>query len=32
MRPVFLLVIVVGLTIFALQNVEPALSLVFLGV
>ena len=31
MRPVFLLVIVVGLTIFALQNVEPALSLVFLG-
>jgi uncharacterized integral membrane protein len=32
MRPVFLLIIVVGLTIFALQNVEPALSLVFLGV
>jgi uncharacterized integral membrane protein len=32
MRAVFLLVIVVGLTIFALQNVEPALSLVFLGV
>lgn len=32
MRPVFLLVIVVGLTIFALQNVEPALSLVFLGI
>lgn len=32
MRPVFLLVTVVGLTIFALQNVEPALSLVFLGV
>ena len=31
MRPVFLLVIVVGLTIFALQNVEPV-SLVFLGV
>jgi uncharacterized integral membrane protein len=31
MRSVFLLVIVVGLTIFALQNVEPALSLVFLG-
>ena len=32
MRAVFLLVIVVGLTIFALQNVEPVLSLVFLGV
>jgi hypothetical protein len=32
MRPVFLLLIVVGLTIFALQNVEPALSLVFLGI
>lgn len=32
MRPVLLLVIVVGLTIFALQNVEPALSLVFLGI
>jgi hypothetical protein len=32
MRSVFLLVIVVGLTIFALQNVEPALSLVFLGI
>ncbi|MEG3894268.1 MULTISPECIES: LapA family protein [unclassified Microcoleus] len=32
MRAVFLLIIVVGLTIFALQNVEPALSLVFLGV
>ncbi|MEG5138980.1 MULTISPECIES: LapA family protein [unclassified Microcoleus] len=32
MRAVFLLVIVVGLTIFALQNVEPALSLVFLGI
>ena len=32
MRAVFLLVIVVGLTIFSLQNVEPALSLVFLGV
>jgi Protein of unknown function (DUF1049). len=31
MRAVFLLVIVVGLTIFALQNVEPSLSLVFLG-
>ncbi len=32
MRAVFLLVIVVGLTIFSLQNVEPTLSLVFLGV
>ena len=32
MRAVFLLVIVVGLTIFSLQNVEPVLSLVFLGV
>jgi uncharacterized integral membrane protein len=32
MRPVFLLVIVVGLTVFALQNVDPVLSLVFLGV
>ena len=32
MRSVFLLVIVVGLTIFSLQNVEPVLSLVFLGV
>ncbi|UNU26612.1 LapA family protein [Microcoleus vaginatus] len=32
MRLVFLLVIVLGLTIFALQNVEPALSLVFLGI
>ena len=32
MRAVFLLVIVVGLTIFSLQNVEPALSLVFLGI
>ncbi|MGL5061459.1 MAG: LapA family protein [Microcoleus sp.] len=32
MRSIFLLVIVVGLTIFALQNIEPALSLVFLGV
>jgi uncharacterized integral membrane protein len=31
MRAVFLLVIVMGLTIFALQNVEPALSMVFLG-
>lgn len=32
MRPILLLVIVVGLTIFALQNVEPVLSLVFLGI
>jgi uncharacterized integral membrane protein len=32
MRSIFLLVIVVGLTVFALQNLEPALSLVFLGV
>jgi len=32
MRAVLLLVIVVGLTIFSLQNVEPALSLVFLGI
>jgi uncharacterized integral membrane protein len=32
MRSIFLLIIVVGLTIFALQNLEPALSLVFLGV
>ncbi|MBE9188234.1 LapA family protein [Microcoleus sp. LEGE 07076] len=32
MRAIFLLVIVVGLTIFALQNVEPVLSLVFLGI
>ncbi|PSB11937.1 LapA family protein [filamentous cyanobacterium Phorm 46] len=32
MRAIFLLVIVVGLTIFSLQNVEPVLSLVFLGI
>ncbi|MBE9092868.1 LapA family protein [Tychonema sp. LEGE 07203] len=32
MRPILLLVIVLGLTIFALQNVEPVLSLVFLGI